>query len=381
MGDKSKIEWCDATWNPIVGCSRVSAGCENCYAEKVAYRFKHITKFENVVCEDKPKWNNSVFFDDKALEMPLRWKKPRRIFVCSMGDLFHKNVPDEWIDKVFAIMALCPQHTFMVLTKRPERMREYFNNLYICKTVMTAAARVRCLLNPRRHSQNFASLRQIAWTYEGGAANQLFKMKEPDRVYPSWVKWPLPNLWLGVSVEDQDSAVDRIPYLLDTPAAVRFVSVGPLLGPIDLTSIKILPKFWPRNYHTKTIVDNAKPEIITEININSINGGINFGATNHMGGCCGSTSFGKLDWVIAEGETGINARATHPDWVRKLRDDCEIADVAFFFKQWGEWCPDAPLFTDADGNCPHPKMRIGKKKAGNLLDGKQHLEFPKIGGV
>lgn len=324
MAYKSKIEWCDATWNPIVGCSRVSAGCENCYAEKVAYRFKHITKFENVVCEDKPKWNNSVFFDDKALEMPLRWKKPRRIFVCSMGDLFHKNVPDIWIDKVFAIMALCPQHTFMVLTKRPERMREYINS----------NDHNGCGLDYQLGTE-LRPLMEIA-------------IKKGVRFPPFAL--PLPNLWLGVSVENQETANERIPILLDTPAAVRFISAEPLLGPIDLKRIS-----------------------------QDFDDGTGFFVDNCLNGKRFNQEYGdydneasKLDWVIVGGESGKNARAMLPDWVRKLRDDCEIADVPFFFKQWGEFLP----FTNPTG-----VARVGKKTAGNHLDGKQHLEFPKIGGA
>lgn len=374
MGDKSKIEWCDATWNPIVGCSRVSAGCENCYAEKLAYRFKHITKFENVVCEDKPKWNNSVFFDDKALEIPLRWKKPRRIFVCSMGDLFHKNVPDEWIDKVFAIMALCPQHTFMVLTKRPERMREYLLRSSLPDDIANVGEKILPAANldyyRKFNYSEFESIHeylQLAW-YD--------KFK---------------NIWLGVSVEDQDSAVDRIPYLLDTPAVVRFISAEPLLGPIDLTNILFA--------RTETSEDWGSA-IFDCDDDQDPNDPITY-----------------LDWVIAGGESGKTARAMHPDWVRKLRDDCEIANVPFFFKQWGEWADveqfdsthDSLYFWDksrygqfrfkavvidnlgkkhrsadeAARNAPPTAylQNCGKKVAGNLLDGKQHLEFPKIGGV
>lgn len=343
MGDKSKIEWCDATWNPIVGCSRVSAGCENCYAEKVAYRFKHITKFENVVCEDKPKWNNSVFFDDKALEMPLRWKKPRRIFVCSMGDLFHKNVPDEWIDKVFAIMARCPQHTFMVLTKRPERMRKYVQSC------------------DEYNKSDFISELAKGCLYE-------------------WHKNGRKNLWLGVSVEDQDSAVDRIPYLLDTPAAVRFISAEPLLGPIDLTKIE------DRNFRH---FPNS---------INALEGSI------WLSGSCGESSrtitCAKLHWVIVGGESGKNARPMHPDWVRNLRDQCQASNTPFFFKQWGKYAPNwdtGNYFNDGDLWGPtcgggyiagFGERKTGihmspmlKSASGNTIDRKQHLEFPKIGGA
>ncbi len=346
MADNSKIEWCDATWNPIVGCSRVSKGCENCYAERVAFRFKHLPKFGAVIKQNGHGWNGAVHFDENALLQPLKWKKPRRIFVCSMGDLFHEKVSNEWIDKVYAIMALCPQHTFMVLTKRPERMREYFRLDTTLPAVNTLAA---------------------AWDY--------MTPKQYQEMVKKPISWPLPNVWHGVSVEDQRTANERIPILLRTQSAIRFISAEPLLGEIDLKRLS-----------------------------QDFDDGMGFFVDSCLNGKRFNQEYGdydneatKLDWVIAGGESGKNARPMHPDWVRKLRDDCTAANVPFFFKQWGEWAAfDAPYAFEAKGfeKCCNGSLlyghgpnrlglrfdRVGKARAGNLLDGKQHLEFPKIGG-
>jgi protein gp37 len=182
--DRSSIEWTDATWSPVTGCTKVSEGCRHCYAETMAKRFWGDRHFGDVQCHPD------------RLEQPLRWRKPRRVFVNSMSDLFHPAVPDDFIDRVFAVMALCPQHTFQVLTKRPERMRAWFDGGEHLR--MT-----RCFRNFQHYTKPVGP-------------------------------WPLPNVWLGVSVEDQATADERIPVLLDTPSALCFVSAEPLLGEIDL---------------------------------------------------------------------------------------------------------------------------------------------------
>lgn len=299
MADKTLIEWADATWNPIVGCSVVSPGCTNCYAMKLAHRFNLVAGsiYWGLTHDGASVWNGAVSFNDKVLNQPLSWKRPRRIFVNSMGDLFHDNVPDDWIDRVFAVMALAPQHTFLVLTKRAPRMRRY----------ITAIGRTACI------------------------ATEVLRI---DRDQPlELLRWPLPNVWLGVSAEDQARADERIPRLLETPAAKRFVSCEPLLGPIHLARFN-LP--------------------------------------------C------TLDWVIAGGESGAGARPMHPDWARGLRDQCAAAGVPFFFKQWGEWAPMDPGETTLDVPVRYPlkavgeraMKRVGKKAAGALLDGVAHKAFP-----
>lgn len=206
MADKSKIEWTDASWNPLRGCTRVSEGCRNCYAERMSARFSKPGEPFHGVAEmtpQGPRWTGKVLPVYEHLADPLRWKKPRRIFVCSMSDLFHKDVPDEFVDKVFAVMALAGQHTYQVLTKRPERAAEYLRDAKPFNRIGQAA---------RELWQGMG--RQVNWVWQGG--------------------WPLSNVWVGTSVENQEAADKRIPYLLQVPAAVRFLSVEPMLGPVNL---------------------------------------------------------------------------------------------------------------------------------------------------
>lgn len=337
MADKTGIEWTDATWNPIVGCSIVSKGCTNCYAMKVAgARTKHTAKYQGLTAGSKagPVWTGEVRFWEKALLDPLKWKEPRRVFVNSMGDLFHESIPDEWIDRCFAVMALCTQHTFQILTKRPERMLVYLADPY----AQSRIARATWEATPVDRTITDVGL--------------TFAPTERPSVY--FVdNWPLKNVWLGTSTEDQASADGRIPLLLATPAAKRFISAEPLLGAIDLTSIRF---------------PNA-------------NGATEDWDALALHGAAGNT----LDWVIVGGESGPKARPMHPDWARSLRDQCQAAGVPFFFKQWGEWIDaDAPgvdmLGTVTSPLHPWPdnkhSVRIGKKAAGNSIDGREWSEFP-----
>ncbi|MCA0204341.1 MAG: phage Gp37/Gp68 family protein [Proteobacteria bacterium] len=326
MADRTPIEWADATWNPIIGCSRVSEGCRNCYAEVMAARFSKPGQWGEGLAQivRKPdgsadhRWTGKVRFNERALDQPLRWRKPRRIFVCSTSDLFHEGVPDEWLDRVFAVMALAPWHTFMVLTKRPERAREYLN---------------RRDERGRWPAMDYAALMAATGSWSTPALD----LREG---------WPLPNVWLGTSIEDQATADARIPHLLATAAAVRFVSAEPLLGPVDL--------------------GGYLPDLD-----------------------CGD----GLDLVIVGGESGPGARPMHPDWPRALRDQCVAAGTAFFFKQWGEWAPAAGWYEDHQVSLPlrvwGPNgwtddgrvdgewlARAGKKAAGRLLDGKVWDQMP-----
>jgi len=294
----TKIEWTDETWNPIEQPSKAS-----------------------------PVWTGKLAFDEKALLAPLRWKKPRMVFVNSMGDLFHEDCPDEWIDRVFAVMALCPQHTFRVLTKRSGRMREYFA--------------------PQAEDR----VMDLAFDF----ACSKFGRDEAELYYSfGRYRWPLPNVWLGVSVEDQQRADERIPDLLATPAAVRWISAEPLLGQVDLKSC------WMR----RMTLCGECPSSDDGTPIDC---------------ACADES---LDWVVAGGESGKGARPMHPDWARSLRDQCAAADVPFFFKQWGDWASvsevEGPgrfhLFDDFAAS-----RNVGKKRAGRLLDGVQHDGWPNTG--
>ena len=257
----TKIEWTDETWNPITGCSMVSPGCTNCYAMRLAGgRLRNhpsragLTKASTT----GPVWTGAVRLNAEWLDQPLRWRRPRRVFVVAHGDLFHESVPEGWIDRVFAVMSLARRHHFQVLTKRPERARSYllsFFGRYCDETIERLCDQA------------------VAITNDPAAEEIVCGMNTP-----------LSNVWLGVSVEDQQRADERIPLLLDTPAAVRFVSAEPLLAPVTMTPF-----------------------------------------------------LAALDWVIVGGESGPHARPMHPDWARSLRDQCQAAGVRFFFKQWGEY--------------------------------------------
>jgi protein gp37 len=330
MAGKSAIEWTEATWNPIVGCSIVSPGCTNCYAMAMAARIDKMTlssHYEGLTkkVNGKQVWTGKLAqANDHIVTAPLRRRKPTTYFVNSMGDLFHESIPNKWIDKIFAVMAQCPQHTFQVLTKRAERMREYVTDRF---------------------------------EREAGRAadNQIM------HPYPIPV---LPNVWLGVSTERQQEADERIPHLLQTPAAVRFISAEPLLGPIDLGALRV-----PSEFHEGRDVGPRR----------------------------------SLDWVIVGGESGAGARPMSIQWPRELRDQCKAAGVPYFFKQWGSWAPagsqpegasgrfafgdyehDRTAFVQVDG---YPRQftkfgarstlkLVGKKSAGRLLDGIEHNAVP-----
>ncbi|WP_371398871.1 phage Gp37/Gp68 family protein [Marinovum algicola] len=331
MADTTKIEWTDSTWNPITGCTLVDDGCRNCYAaELAATRLKSHPSRAGLARKNAAgvaKFTGEVRLNAQWLTQPLHWRKPRMIFVCAHGDLFHEGVPDDWIDRVFAVIALCPQHTFQVLTKRPERAREYFDRLIgnedRCRDVIEASRKSGALLG------DLPDLR--------------------DRL----VNLPLPNVWLGTSVSDQASADARIPELLATPAAVRFLSAEPLLGPVSLEWLA---------HDGDGVIDALRGEDwieadgpLAEV---QIHGQLDICALRRQVIAKRPT----LDWVIVGGESGRNARPMHPDWARSLRDQCQAAGVAFFFKQWGTW--------DEWGD------RAGKKAAGRLLDGRQWNEVP-----
>jgi protein gp37 len=322
VGSDTGIEWTDATWNPLRGCSRVSEGCRNCYAERVAARFcKPGEAYHGVAKVTAPRddldrvggrrngWTGEVKLIEEHLTDPLRWRRPRRIFVNSMSDLFHEKVSDEWIDRIFAVMALARQHTFQVLTKRPERMRAYLSS----RRVEERTARASALLVPNEQ----LSAKRVS----------------PDlqqEAMAGWAKWPLPNVWLGVSVEDQATADKRIPLLLQTPAAVRFVSYEPALGPVDFDQPRC--QFHDRD---EVGVDEATGE--------------EFCNDCACDGSGGELSHGwwldplndGIAWVIVGGESGPGARPFDVAWARATVAQCRAAGVACFVKQFGAVPVDA----------------------------------------
>ncbi|WP_416358182.1 DUF5131 family protein [Aureimonas phyllosphaerae] len=339
MADGTKIEWTDATWNPITGCAVVSPGCTNCYAMKLAgTRLKHIPSRAGLTRDTKagPVWTGEIRFNAEWLDQPLRWRRPRMIFVCAHGDLFAEGVTDEMLDHVFAVMALAPQHTFQVLTKRPERMRDY---------VRRSAGRIADTIIRLRRGQGNAHI--------GGVPLAHIPLGR------AW--WPLQNVWLGVSAEDQRRADERIPMLLDTLAAVRWVSAEPLLGPLDISDY---------------LMGHEECGMVGQM--------ISYRP--------------PLDWVVVGGESGHGARPMHPDWARSLRDQCARDRIPFLFKQWGHWAPRR--HAEPSDLLPYPKATIvkpsgsitsglmeygpdawvvdgvGKKAAGRMLDGVQHDGYP-----
>jgi protein gp37 len=293
--NNSSIEWTDVTWNPVSGCSKVSQGCKHCYAERIFPRPYPGRKFTDVRTHP-----------DRLLQ-PVGMAKGKRIFVNSMSDLFHEDIPLSFIAAVFGIMAVTPRHTYQVLTKRPKNALSFFEWMSkYPRDVMHEAVK--------------------------GAIGY----HHPKRPAVNVTTWPLPNVWLGVSVEDQATADERIPLLLQAPARVRFLSCEPLLSGIDLTAYL--------NCHTDKT---------------------------------------GVDWVIAGGESGPKARPMHPAWARGLRDQCLLAGVPFLFKQWGEWGPQclypglatirANLWVDGA-----TVWKVGKKKSGRELDGRTWDQFPEV---
>lgn len=308
MGDKTGIQWTDATWNPIAGCSVVSPACTNCYAMAQAARIErmmagiaptHYTgTTKRVAGGTKSVWTGVIKeAPERQFMQPMRWTKPRRIFVNSMSDLFHENVADETIDRIFAVMALAPQHTFQCLTKRPARMREYICGIQSKIPFLGRMPLERIHIEAAGHMEG-----------DGGFIE---KLKRAGNLYSLYLDcpWPLRNVWLGTTAEDQQRADERIPDLLATPAAVRFVSIEPMLGPVDLTKIQV--------------VDEGEEDTINALT------GEQF--SNRTG--CQVNERPAIDWVIAGGESGPGARPMHPDWARSLRDECKAAGVPFFVKQ------------------------------------------------
>lgn len=384
MAAKSSIEWTDRTWNPLRGCKRKSEGCRNCYAERVAWRFgaKPGTPYFGLVkmTSQGPKWTGDVRFVEEALNEPFSWRTPSLVFVNSMSDLFLEDVPFDFVDKVFAAMALTGRHTYQVLTKRPGRARQYCEELFAGKRGFArSAAELRDSV-----LGGVAAVAAMGWTADAPTLKHLPR-----------------NIHLGTSVEDQRTADERIPDLLLIPGAgVLWISAEPLLGPIELDPLWLRP-----SPSTAFRMGRVTPDMPAWTRLCSVG----------------------LRWVVAGGESGSGARPMHPDWVRSLRDQCAEAGVPFLFKQWGEWLPisqqdeaftqrlyrpnrraapheDQGAIDDLYGRTctvphgvvhldgsfhePHEPMafppgamatfKVSKKAAGRLLDGVLHDAYPEV---
>lgn len=338
MSAISRIEWTDRSWNPTRGCSIVSPGCVNCYAMKQAHRFSGpgkpyagLTKLTS----QGPQWTGVVRTVEDALLEPLSWRKPQRVFVNSMSDLFHEDVPDQFIDRVFAVMALAHRHTFQVLTKRADRMRAYVDRL-ADSTIEPGFADWPKILDD-----------QMPWlTGEVGAG----RMQDICEVPDVSSAWPLPNLWLGVSAENQEQADTRIPDLLQTPAAVRFVSAEPLLGPIRFKQ-QNPDGFWP---------PNAPQPDLAWLRHKDWPDDFQYCTTG-------------LNWVIVGGESGHGARPCDVAWVRSIVEQCQAARVPAFVKQFGANVRDrndAGFTGDFDGSATcWPEQHLIDDRIEHDLDG------------
>lgn len=331
MADGTDIEWTDATWQIVTGCDIVSPGCTNCYAMRLAGgRLQHHPSREGLtkIVNGKPVWTGEVRFNRDWLKEPLGWTRPRMIFVAAHGDLFHEKVERHWLDQIFAVMALAKQHTFQVLTKRPELAARYTSG----NTTMLPQQRV------------------------------AQEMRKLDPRSGGRLTWPLPNVWIGTSVEDQKRAV-RLYQMHGVQAAVKWASFEPLLGPIDARNIVV-----PAN-----LVAGGGPSIGT---FDALTGVMHFETGRDL-------DYQPLGWAVVGGESGPGARPMHPDWARQLRDDCTTAGTPYFFKQHGSWMPvraagiyeNAERIDYADGTA---MVRVSKKIAGRLLDGVEHNGMPGV---
>jgi protein gp37 len=357
MGDTA-ISWTDKTWNVIRGCRRVSEGCRNCYAERVARRFGGkggpyeglVETRLRVISDDEqylePRWTGKIVFDENRLTEPLRWGKPCMVFVNSMSDLFFEDLSHEQVAAIFGVMAACKRHTFQVLTKRSGRMREWF--AWIAKEAITHS------ITPARRC--FIALSNfVPWFREYAPRTRSYRGDFFERQCNA-APWPLPNVWMGVSTENQDAADERIADLLSIAAAIRFISAEPLLGAIDLEHVQRNGEF--------------------ELNVLAGTHGV---TRPHAG------RGEKLDWVIAGAESGPRRRPCDYRWLRSLRNQCSRHGTAFFLKQAECKVEDeGPGAFGYGTNTPRFVIAGGegsKKKQGGIferpyLDGRQHLEFP-----
>jgi protein gp37 len=319
MADGTKIEWTDATVNAINGCTVLSPGCTNCYAMQLAgTRLRNHPSRVGLTAPSKagPVWNGQVRLNEPALSLPRRWRKSRMIFWNAHGDMFHPSVPDEWIDLCFDEMEATRHHVHQVLTKRPDRMAAYV---------------------------------RARWALPSNI-NAFYDLPETVQLYQ-----PRQNIWLGTSIEDQHRAEERVPHLLATPAAVRWLSCEPLLAPIDLTKIQ-----------DRVVHKGFSVSALTGW------GGFDYPIPGPQ------SSLPKVHWVVAGGESGRGARPMSLEAARSLRDQCREAQTPFLFKQWGQWLPcgqktaNGEIWSNGSGHSLHAV----KAMTGRYLDGRHHDDMP-----
>ncbi len=318
MSANSSIEWTDATWNPVAGCTWASAGCDHCYAAATARRLEAMRRTDYAGLTSKKHFNGTIRLLEHRLLEPMSWRRRRRVFVNSMSDLFHDQVPFEFIDRVFAVMAVAHQHTYQVLTKRPERMAKYFTRgcLPIERAARPIFAQFGREPSPLRH-------------------DPIGKLMHGEG---------LEHVWLGTSCENQEAADERIPHLLRCPAAVRFLSCEPLLGEIDLGRAS------PCGYYCDESVGHIDHPFVT---------------------CQGQTSSGGIGWIIVGGESGPGARDCCVDEIESIISQCRAAGVPCFVKQLGA----RPIL----GDLSHPHGWPTSHMPVNWETGRIQLRHPKGG--
>lgn len=315
----SSIEWTDETWNPIVGCSRVSRGCERCYAERVAHRgMQDAHRGLTVLGKKGPRWTGEVRFLPARLATPLRWRRPRMVFVNSMSDLFHESVPRSSIAAILGVVCLTGHHTHQILTKRADRMHELLGQISLDEALYELVR-----VDPPAPGVGASFSRSVSDAMRAMGRDPDWPGEEDPATVPAAPPWA----WFGVSVEDQATAQERIPHLIHSAAAVIWVSYEPALGPVDLTP-------WLESGMCIGPCKGHPPERPGDHGRHPIRG---------------------IDWLVAGGESGPGARPIDPAWVRSARDQCADAGVPFFFKQWGG---------------------VQKKAAGRELDGRTHDAMP-----
>lgn len=364
-GRDAPPDWYDVTWNPTVGCSAVSPGCDHCQALRTISQLARIggkggARYAGLTAmrRSRLEWTGEIRQQTDVSTWPLLQRASRRILVASTSDLFHEALAVETLDTLHAVMAIAHWHRFLVLTKRAERMRVYYADPQTPYRIAVAVDDLAATVLPGLgFGGDGAAVRTAAARSVGAGARRLWGAglarvirqpgaqsgkSRPAGLHP----WPLPNLWTGVSVEGQ-GWIDRIGHLLQTPAALRWACFEPLLGPVGPDAVPVGEGYVDALIGDRYLLDGR-------------------GRMVPVAG----PGWRPLDWVVAGGETGAGARPTDPDWVRVLRDRCVAAGVPFLFKQWGEWAP-----------VPDPRFgqrmaRIGRRNAGRLIDGRCWNEMP-----